>query len=159
MAWLALLDRLNTKDRLARKRVIPAEMNICTFCNSYIENINHLLLSCQFSWSIWQLIAEDLGGVVATADNLRNFYANWTNVRIANRTRKKLWVASFYATIWSLWMQRNGIIFKQQQLDLQAMYHIVKWRVAFWARAWKDDIPYSVKMLVQNFHAISRLFM
>ena len=33
MAWLALLNKLNTKDRLARRRVIPTEMNICTFCN------------------------------------------------------------------------------------------------------------------------------
>ena len=46
MTWLALLDRLNTKDRLARKKVIPAEMNICTFCNRHTEDIHHLLLLC-----------------------------------------------------------------------------------------------------------------
>jgi len=158
MVWLAVQDKLNTKDRLARRRAIPIEMNICTFCHSHNEDIHHLLLSCQYSWTIWRLIAEDLGKVVAHADDLRNFYASWINVRIANKTRKKIWITSFFATIWSLWMQRNEVIFKQQQLDWQALYHTIKWRVAMWTRAWEEDMPCSVEMLAQNFHAIPRLF-
>ena len=55
-------------------------------------------------------------------------------------------------------MQRNGIIFKQQTLDVQALCHMTKWRVAFWSRAWEDNIPYSAEMLAQNFPAISLLF-
>ena len=88
MTWLALLDRLNTKDRLARKKVIPAEMNICTFCNRHTEDIHHLLLLCQVPWSIWQQVAEDKGRMVDPIDNLRNFYANWLSVRIANKTQR-----------------------------------------------------------------------
>ena len=126
MAWLALMGKLNTKERLVRRRVIPAGLNKCTFCNNHSEDINHLLLSCQFSWTVWKFIAKDLGGMVTYVDNLISFYANWLNKRFVNRTQRKLWVTNFFAIIWSLWMQRNGIIFKQQTLDMQALHHIIK---------------------------------
>jgi len=135
MAWLALLGKLNTKDRLVRRGIIPAELNKCTFCDNHIEDLNHLLLSCQITWQVWKAIAEDLGGEIPLGDNLRNFFASWINRRIANKTQRKLWLASFFATLWSLWMHRNAIIFKQHTMDMQAIYHTIKWRVAIWSRA------------------------
>ena len=158
MVWLALLGKLNTRDRLVKEKMIPAELNYCTFCNSHNEGIDHVLLSCPVFWSIWKSIAEELGVQLANEDNLRNFYTYWINRRFSNKTRWKLWVTSFFSTLWSLWMQRNGIIFKQQMLDMQSLCRIIKWRVATWSRAWEVKIPYSAELLVQNFQAIPMLF-
>uniref|UniRef100_A0A7C8ZX61 Reverse transcriptase zinc-binding domain-containing protein n=1 Tax=Opuntia streptacantha TaxID=393608 RepID=A0A7C8ZX61_OPUST len=158
MAWLALLGKLNTRERLVKKRIIPAELNKCTFCSNHSEDINHLLLSCQISWRVWKAIAEELGGQITCPNSIRSFYADWLNQRFANRTRRKLWIATFFATIWSLWMKRNGIIFNQEKLDLNDLLHIIKWRVANWSRAWEENLPYSVEMLAHNFHAVPILF-
>ena len=158
MAWMALLRKLNTKDRLATRGIISAELNKFTFCNNHIEDLNHLLLSCQTTWGLWKAIAEDLGEEITLADNLRDFFAYWINRRIVNKTQRKLWLASFFATLWSLWMHRNEIIFKQHTMDMQAIYHTIKWRVATWSRAWEDDIPYSAQMLAHNFQALPLLF-
>ena len=76
MAWLALLGKLNTKERLARKGMIPVELNNCTFCITHSEDIYHLLLSCQVSWSIWNSIAKDLGHTITHTGNFRSFYEN-----------------------------------------------------------------------------------
>ena len=34
-------------------------------------------------------------------------------------------------------MKRNEIIFQQHELDEEALYHTIKWRVALWSRAWE----------------------
>ena len=52
---------------------------------------------------------------------LEAFYAAWLNKRFPNKTHRKLWLSSFFATLWSLWMHRNEIIFKQHVLDMQTL--------------------------------------
>ena len=158
MVWLALLGKLNTKDNLLRKGIIHTDLNQCTFCQNHGEDIDHLLVSCSVAWSVWQHIAEEMGEKITHEGTLRSLYTSWTSKRLPNKTRRKLWLSSFFATLWSLWMHRNGIIFKQRELDVQALCHLIKWRVTSWSKAWKEKIPYSAEMLVQNFQAIPVLF-
>jgi len=72
----------------------------------------------------------------------------------------KLWVTSFffYDNLESVDAE-NWDHIQATTVGFASHVHIVKWKVAFWARALEDDIPYSVEMLVQNFYAIPRLFM
>jgi len=158
MVWLALLGKLNTKDRLVRKRMLPMKLNQCTFCHNHSENIDHVLMSCTVAWTIWQFIAEELGEQIENEDTLRSLYAAWLSKRFPNKTRRKLWLSSFFATLWSLWMHRNGIIFKKHVLDVQTLCHMIKWRVATWSKAWNERIPYSAGMMAQNFQALPLLF-
>ena len=53
MLWLALLEKLNTKDLLVKKGILLSQANVCSFCTQHQEDIDHLLLNCQCSWSIW----------------------------------------------------------------------------------------------------------
>ena len=52
MLWLALLGKLNTRDLLAKKGILPEQDNLCPFCAVQPETIDHILLQCQTSWSI-----------------------------------------------------------------------------------------------------------
>jgi len=72
MVWLALLGKLNTKERLARKGMIQAELNTCIFCNDHSEDVHHLLLMCQVSWNLWNSIATDLGQTLAPTSTSQN---------------------------------------------------------------------------------------
>uniref|UniRef100_A0A7C9CLK4 Uncharacterized protein n=1 Tax=Opuntia streptacantha TaxID=393608 RepID=A0A7C9CLK4_OPUST len=81
-----------------------------------------------------------------------------TRKRHSNKTRRKIWIATFYAILWSLWMHRNEIIFKNCELDLQTVSHLIKWRVATWSKAWEEKVPYSAEMMAHNFQAIPMLF-
>ena len=53
MMWLTLLGRLNTKDLLCRKEILPLKANVCSFCTTAEQTVDHLLLTCQLSWQIW----------------------------------------------------------------------------------------------------------
>ncbi|KAI8556569.1 hypothetical protein RHMOL_Rhmol05G0263900 [Rhododendron molle] len=54
IAWLAILGRLSTKDRLVRwGMVVPP---LCSLCLVDIESHSHLFFDCQISKMIWRQI-------------------------------------------------------------------------------------------------------
>jgi len=71
--------------------------------------------------------------------------------------RKKLCIAAFFVVSWSIWMQRNKIIFELYDLDPSTLCHTIKWRIALWSKAWKEEITYFPEELARNFHSISIL--
>jgi len=82
MVWLALLGKLNTREMPVKKNVISPEVNQCNFCLSHPETIDHLLLSCSFSWVIWCRIAEGLGMRLESHQCFKQFYDWWMSSRI-----------------------------------------------------------------------------
>jgi len=55
-------------------------------------------------------------------------------------------------------MVRNGVIFQQQELDATELCHTIRWRVALWAKAWKEPLPYVVEEFARNFASVPSLF-
>ncbi|KAI8556027.1 hypothetical protein RHMOL_Rhmol05G0221000 [Rhododendron molle] len=47
---------------------------------------------------------------------------------------KHIWEACFYATIWSIWLTRNGYIFKVAVARSEEVVDIIKFRVAMWIK-------------------------
>ena len=145
MLWLALLERLNTKSMLVKKTIISNQENFCSFCTQQEEDIDHLLLNCQVSWTIWCHIALDFGVQVSRHQRFRGFYEWWMSKTLPNRTHKKLFMLAFFATAWSLWLKRNKMIFEQQEMDVQALLHTIRWRIVWWSKAWKEKTQYNAE--------------
>jgi hypothetical protein len=51
-AWLAFHDRLNTRERLAKRGIVSE--SLCPFSCNCNENLSHLLFSCPHTNMIWQ---------------------------------------------------------------------------------------------------------
>jgi len=115
-------------------------------------------MACSVTWSVWKDISEELNETIAEEESLRSLYATWIRKRHSNKTRRKIWIATFYAILWRLWLHRNEISFKNCELDLQTVSHLIKWRVATWSKAWEEKVPYSAEMMAHNFQAIPMLF-
>ena len=135
MTWLALLGKLNTKEMLVRKGILPTEAIMCSFYSVQPESCDHLLLCCPVSWKVWQCIAHDLGIKVEAQSNFRQFYDWWMARKSLNSTRKRFFILSFFVTIWSIWNTRNMMVFQNQRYDHQALCHTIKWRIALWSKA------------------------
>jgi len=158
MLWLTLLGRLNTRDMLVKKGILPQEDNWCGFCADQPETIDHLLFQCQISWQVWSNIAEAMRIQIDREMNFRQLYEKWMSKRYSNPLRKKLHTAVFFAIAWSLWTERNKKVFEKQDIRLDMLCNRIRWRIVWWSKAWKEYHPYSVEELTRNFDSIPVLF-
>ncbi|KAE8682295.1 DNA polymerase eta, putative isoform 3 [Hibiscus syriacus] len=54
IAWMAILDRLPTRERLSRMGVLNDTQ--CVLCNETVKTRNHLFADCSFAKNLWQAI-------------------------------------------------------------------------------------------------------
>lgn len=59
MAWLAMLDRMSTMDRVSRWS--QGIDTTCVLCTTAAETRDHLFSECTFSSQIWQFLMEGVG--------------------------------------------------------------------------------------------------
>jgi len=158
--WLALLGKLNTKVMLWKKGILQADQLRCPLCavQTELESLDHLLVNCPISWIIWQTIAAELGKVIITPANFRNFFEQWLSIKWKNSTMRKIWCATFFAVAWSIWLVRNEIIFQQRSVNVEVLCNLIRWRVSYWTRAWKDDLQYKEEDIARNFSSLPFLF-
>ena len=86
-------------------------------------------------------MAKDLDQDITQAGSFRQHYEEWLGRKWRNNTFKKVWNASFFAIAWSLWLMRNEVIFQKKTVDLEDICSLIRWRVTFWAKAWKEKLP------------------
>ncbi|XP_039019820.1 uncharacterized protein LOC120151429 [Hibiscus syriacus] len=59
VAWIVLLDRLPTKDRLGHFGIVTD--NLCGLCEANQETRNHLFLECSYACEVWRVIMLTCG--------------------------------------------------------------------------------------------------
>ncbi|XP_031737043.1 uncharacterized protein LOC116402131 [Cucumis sativus] len=103
-AWLAIRDRLGTRDRLSQwDRSIPLS---CMLCGGNYESRDHLFFSCPFGWEIWSRIL-----LFMSSSHRIGYWGvelSWIcNQGIGKGVRRKLWHLLWCATIYFIWKERN----------------------------------------------------
>lgn len=102
-AWLILMDRLNTKDMLARRHFNVQPDNLCVLCSRREEEtIQHLFFHCPFAKWCWSKI----GMVWVQDDNIHRRI-------IASRFQasQRYFMEIFLIAAWELWKVRNRQVF------------------------------------------------
>lgn len=103
LAWLMVLNRSPTRDRLLRWGLPTSPL--CLLCNEFAESRDHLYFHCSFTWEIWRPL---ISRCAMTPEK------NWTVVlnQLQSRNRRSplgmlsllCWQACLY---WS-WSERNA---------------------------------------------------
>lgn len=109
VGWRVFLDRLPTVENI-QKRNIPCPDANCVLCGECFETSDHLFTGCQFSQTVWEIIADWC--------NIPSFFVFGTNdilkFHLLHNGPKKV-KAVIYAviltTLWSIWNCRNKAIF------------------------------------------------
>ena len=158
--WLALLGKLNTKVMLWKKGILQANQLSCPLCvvQIEVESLDHLLMHCPISWSIWQTIAKELGKAITRPATFKAHFEQWLSIKWKNTSMRKIWCATFFAVAWSIWLMRNEVIFQQKQVDVEMLCNLIRWRVSYWTRAWKEDLIYKEEVIARNFSSLPILF-
>ncbi|XP_050219776.1 uncharacterized protein LOC126670147 [Mercurialis annua] len=123
IAWLALKNRLRTKDKLMKWGCI--DNDICVFCNRGPESINHLFFRCNITSGIFKS--------VMLACNINREIVNWRREWswYSRRIRGKSLLAkvrrlAFVCTIYQIWRGRNKLVFDRIPVDAGAIKGLIK---------------------------------
>nr|XP_025621448.1 uncharacterized protein LOC112712731 [Arachis hypogaea] len=94
-------ERVNTKDRLVRCRILPTSEIICVICGKAPESVHHLFFTCEYAWKLWGSALRFWNILWVWAGDPRQCFESW--IYGANRkSEKEDWMTTFFAVIWSL---------------------------------------------------------
>ncbi|KAI8556028.1 hypothetical protein RHMOL_Rhmol05G0221100 [Rhododendron molle] len=109
-SWMAIQERVSTRSVLSSRNIVPEGQSIsCRLCSLHLEMPDHVLLHCQFSWKTWSVILDWWHVTWVCPETLSDLVRWWFDTRFRN-LEKNVWEASFYATLWSLWLARNDCV-------------------------------------------------
>lgn len=122
MAWLFILNRCPTRDRLLSWGLQSDHM--CLLCNREPESRDHLFFRCGYSISVWRTLAlkfrlpsvgpswlDVINGLLAINDNNHQRYLS----RLA-------WQASIY----EIWKERNGRLYRNVRRPAISLIKTIK---------------------------------
>ncbi|GKE12141.1 reverse transcriptase zinc-binding domain-containing protein, partial [Tanacetum coccineum] len=109
IVWLAIQDRLTTMDKISKWG--DYAVNRCSLCCQACEDINHLLFQCPFSREVWTKVKE-LVGFNFNRFDLMDIIYYMIDAGIGNNIRSIVRMVAFSASIYNIWIERNGRIFR-----------------------------------------------
>jgi hypothetical protein len=112
-SWLLLMDRLNTRNILKRKKhKLEGNNYNCVLCNSNVEETAfHLFFSCTFSRACWQHLGIQW-----------NFASDFFQMLIQAKQQfsNPYFMEIFIIAAWQIWKQRNNFIFDRGRPSLDS---------------------------------------
>ncbi|XP_058768559.1 uncharacterized protein LOC131642300 [Vicia villosa] len=110
-AWRFFIDRLPTREQLLKRGVDNVSSPDCVMCRSSFESSSHLFFTCQEAKIIWKHVFIWLG--ISEAINVEEIICfDVIQEKVKCCKRRILINFVWVATIWSIWLLRNAIIFK-----------------------------------------------
>lgn len=152
-SWLACKGKINTKENMAKLGIIPQHQNLCPLYSSSSKSANHLLLECSYSWKIWDWWSNIWDLSWCFPSTLLEAFQQW-QISGFDPLFKKVWLATFYVIIWSLWKERNRRIFKDVQCSSDKICEMILIRLGWWIKGWSEPFLYSCENIVKNTHCL-----
>jgi hypothetical protein len=124
-SWQLLLNRVQTKDNLWRRRMIGEHERGCVHCGMESESAVHLFLHCAIARKIWYALMKWLGLIIIIPPSLLISFAMFVEV-VADKRAKKVLIAIWNATVWVLWINRNDCVFNNKVPNVEEMVDCIK---------------------------------
>jgi len=136
-AWRLLRDRLPTSINL-HKRQVEINDRRCVFCNSLEEDTGHLFFHCSKISPLWwesMSWVNTVGPFPQTPKHhfLHHIYGSVEGVRV---NRWKCW---WLALTWSIWQQRNRILFSNDTFNANKIMDDAAFLLRTWLRNFEKD--------------------
>jgi hypothetical protein len=109
-SWQLILDRIQTKDNLLKRRIIDAQQGGCGMCGDAPESALHLFLHCKYGAKVWYDIMRWLGFMVILPHDIVSSLAMVICCAKNKKERGGLCLV-WAAFMWVMWQARNNCIF------------------------------------------------
>lgn len=118
-----LLGRTLTTDNLQKRGMIVDGR--CVMCSNSNENIDHLLRTCRFSADIWGYMFLNFAGSNCLQGQILDGLKNW-KCQDLSVIGSRLWKRLMQGVCWSIWLKRNGRIFKGNARTVEKVIQSIK---------------------------------
>jgi hypothetical protein len=124
-AWQLLLDRIQTKDNLLKRRIIDVQHGQCVNCTMGPETALHLFLHCHYAAKVWYDVIRWLGFTIILPNSIVSSLAILMNC--AKNKREKVGLCLIWNTfVWVVWNARNNHIFNNVTVICDELVEEVK---------------------------------
>ncbi|GKV19580.1 hypothetical protein SLEP1_g29819 [Rubroshorea leprosula] len=100
-AWRLFLNQLPTKDNLILHGVNLSSKPNCVLCGDYIEDLNHIFATCQYSQNIWNRICNWWGVHFIPTSNASLLITELCSLMDAKKSWN-CWVLSILTIAWTI---------------------------------------------------------
>ena len=135
-AWKASWGKVLTLDQLKR-RGIPL-VNRCFLCEEKEETIDHLLIHCSRAKMLWDLVLTITDTNWVFPRMVCQCLLAWQSVSVGKK-RKKVWMAVPLCLFWTLWMERNRVVFENEAPSDHRMKSFFLFTLWAWAKVYSGD--------------------
>lgn len=139
--WLAILDKINTRHKLASIGILPMDQDICPLCFAHQESSDHLLLHCDIARQLWVWWLNIWDHQWVFPCTLKDAFTQWKCIKKKSVFFKKVWAASFFIIVWTTWKERNLRIFGNSTSTMKELKDMVLLRIGWWISGWEDEFP------------------
>ncbi|RVX18473.1 putative ribonuclease H protein [Vitis vinifera] len=119
-AWEASWGKILTLDQLQRRGYSLA--NRCFLCLAEAETVDHLLLHCVMTRTLWNLLFSLFGVEWVLSGTVKDTLLGWHGAFVG-KIRKKAWQMAPLCIFWSVWKERNSLAFGNEVLSIQRLKH------------------------------------
>ena len=130
--WTAAHNRILTLDNLMlRDRIV---VNRCCMCCGDGESVDHLLLHCPVTHSLWSLMLQAFGVhwvMPRTTTGLLSCWHQWLGKHNSN-----IWNLIPRCLMWIVWLERNLRSFENMEKTLDELNILCQRDLFEWARCW-----------------------
>ena len=106
----------------------------CPLCGGVSESINHLFLHCDWSWRLWSSAMGWWGIVSCCNGELYDWMLGWSGLCVSKASHRA-WSVLFCAICWTIWENRNGVVFGGKEAVISMALDSIIFRVACWFKS------------------------
>ena len=147
-AWLVCHDKIISKDNL-QKRSWTGSLQ-CNICNYLVESTLHIFLHCTASTVISSFFVSRALELINCAKISYIFsFHHALNFKFSYQC----WNSLVLAIIWTLWLNRNALIFRHFGLNINSIFHQILLLFLYWTdilTAGQDNLSHTLNQVKQD---------
>jgi len=147
-AWRLIRDRLPTRVNLGRRQIEVADPS-CPFCRETEESADHLFFHCRKIISVWWESMSWVNLVSVLPNHPRHHFlqhiGGFTETMRINR-----WKWWWLALTWTIWKQRNNIIFSNGSFSANGILDDAIFLLWTWLKNLEKDFDINYNQWASN---------
>ncbi|XP_057432300.1 uncharacterized protein LOC130725057 [Lotus japonicus] len=147
--WQGCYNKIACKQNLLSRGVSLEDNGNCSLCSQAPETVDHLFLHCLLSWNMWSDILKREGVAWVPPNSLVDLAKQWDFLCV--NSDPILWKLIPYSLVWSLWVGRNDLVFRDKVFNREEVWDMHVMRIGWWVKAKWKDCPYNTEQFNANF--------